>query len=248
MAQRRSSSSAPERELLIPQGPLHPDAGPGLPGERFPLADWRALVCPQLPDESFACVHGNLGDRAILADAALISKSGTYAVLPSEDMILLPGAPWWRTRLRSIQCPVTDPVSFALLRGAKTARFPNAPGWSVVDVARRAVAEHGAWLRGEPGRWSIDTTANGRGGELALLLTSARAALLFESCAERAPRLPLSVSATAKDLAARSPTEASIAAEAYGHYKQFVSADEQPPPDVVDALRGVVQGLGAFAA
>ena len=44
------------------------------------------------------------------------------------------------------QCEVTDPVSFALARGALVANFPNVPGFSIQDTARRALAEHAAWL------------------------------------------------------------------------------------------------------
>jgi DNA-binding NarL/FixJ family response regulator len=54
-------------------------------------------------------------------------------VLPAER---------WRSRLRAVTCPVTDPVSFALVAGGTVARFPNVDGWSAEHAARRAVAEH----------------------------------------------------------------------------------------------------------
>jgi hypothetical protein len=46
--------------------------------------------------------------------------------------------------MRTVQTTLTDPVSVALLSGEDVARFPDVPGFSARDLARRALAEHAA--------------------------------------------------------------------------------------------------------
>jgi hypothetical protein len=159
---------------------------------------------------------------------------------------VLPTAPWWRTRLRAIKSRPTDPVSFALAEGDRVARFPRVRGWSAEDTARRAVAEHRAWLRGEPGPWAASVSSNGRGGALAMLLTAARAGLLLESLDEGEPELPLTVTETARRVAGRSAEADSAAEEALYRYRRFALRREQPPAAAVSAMRRLVLELPAY--
>ncbi len=195
-----------------------------LTGERVmppPLVDWREVVIPQGPGERLQPLDGDPSDPAVLAGAALGAPDGVQPVLRSGRLLLLPGLEFRPTRLRAIQCRVTDPVSFALLDGEPSARFPDVAGWSIGDMARRAVAEHAARLRDGP-------------PDLDLVLTAARAALLHESVRAGEPELVLG----AADAAARLPGDA--AAEA-------VSAGAAPPA-VLSALREQVLALPAFSA
>ena len=89
--------------------------------------------------------------------------------LRADQLLLRPLPSGGRGRLRTVQCELTDPVSFALARADRTARFSNARGWSIQDTASRAVAEHRAWL--DAGAEEHDGTA------LGMLITAARAAL-----------------------------------------------------------------------
>ena len=151
-----------------------------LSGERaqLPLADWRALAAPPAAGERLLPLTGDPADPAVLGAAVNAHLSGPYPVMRSGRLLLLPGGEFVRTRMRAIQFPASDPVSFALLDGEATARFPDVAGWSVHDVARRAVAEHAARLRSEP-------------GDLGLLQTATRAALLHESVLRGEPELVL---------------------------------------------------------
>ena len=185
----------------------------------LPLADWRALVAPPAADERLAPITGDPVDPAVLGAAVLDHLTGPYPVMRSGQLLLLPGAEFVRTRMRAIQCRLTDPVSFALLEGARTASFPDVAGWSIHDTARRAVAEHAARLRSEP-------------GDLELLLTATRAALLHESVARGEPELVL----TGADAIARLPGDA--AAEAL----------HGAAPAALAALREQVLALPAYAS
>jgi hypothetical protein len=186
----------------------------------LPLADWRALVCPPAADERLLPIAGDVADPGVLGSAALAHETGPYPVLRTGELLLLPGVQWMRTRMRSVQCAATDPVSFALLDGARTARFPAVAGWSIHDAARRAVTEHAARLRAAP-------------GDFGALLTAARAGLLEQSLRRGAPELAL----TAADAVARLPGDAG--AEALHHHR----AGTPPPPAVVAALRERVLAL-----
>lgn len=151
----------------------------GAPQEgALPLADWRGIVCPSGPDESFETLAGDPGDPVAIAAAATDLASGTYPMLAVDGLAVLPGVALPRTRLRAVECPVTDPVPFALRAGAETAAFPNVAGWSAHDTARRAVAEHRALL-----------SRPDRAEERGTLLTAARAGLFLESVVEGDPEL-----------------------------------------------------------
>jgi hypothetical protein len=153
-----------------------------------PLADWRAVVWPSLPDETFTHLVDDPSDPRALAEAT--RRGGEqYPVLRHADVLVLPAARG-RSELRAVHCRLTDPVTFALLDNVSGAEFPNAAGWSARDWARRAVAEHRAWLcdgrdRAEPTlrEWP---DAEARRVEppvraLGRLFTAARAALFLGS-------------------------------------------------------------------
>ena len=161
----------------------------------LPLADWRALACPPRPSEWFQPQAGDPGDPALVGCLAASAATGVYPALVTGDLMVLPGAPLRRSRLRSVQCPLTDPVSFALARGSATASFPDVRGWSAQDAARRAVAEHAAWI----GAANCDRP-------LEMLLVAARAALFSESLDEGRPELTLTLDETARRLAERAGT------------------------------------------
>jgi hypothetical protein len=146
-----------------------------------------------------------------------------------------------RSRLRSLHCPPTDPVSFALADGAPTAAFPRLRGWSISDTARRAVAEHGAWLE-----------AGNAGGEragsvLGRLITAARAALVWESVEQRAPEIPLTAGATLASLAARLGAADGIAEAARESYRDFALNWHAPAADVIAGLAATVRELPAYS-
>jgi hypothetical protein len=142
--------------------------------------------------------------------------------------MVFPACPLWRSRLRAVQCRATDPVSFALVEGGSVAAFPNVRGWSAEDTARRAVAEHRAWLRSESEP------------ELDMLLTAARAALFLESVEAGSPELPLTLAETARQLSS------SVAEESLGRYRELALEDTEPPAGTVAAMRKLVLALPAY--
>jgi hypothetical protein len=204
----------------------------------LPLVDWRALARPDPPDETLASTPGSPADPSTLRAAALAGRSGPYPALSADRLLVLattaiPG----RARLRAVQCPVTDPVSFALLEGRGTAGFPDAEGWSIRETAARAVTNH---------RAALPAAAADRGvGELATLFTAARAGLLMEGVEERSPELPLTVAAVAAQLDARSP-KGGVARAAYEAYREARSSGIEAPARTVTALRNRVLSLPAY--
>jgi predicted nucleotidyltransferase len=214
----------------------------------LPLTDWRSLACPPPPDESFALLPGDPGDPATLGTAAATQPAGPYPALRAHCLMILPGPLWLRTRLRAIQCPVTDPVSFALADGIRVARFPEVSGWSAEDTARCAVAEHRAWLqagrRSREGRGPVEAV----GLELGRLLTAARAALFQQSIGEGEAELSLTVTETARVLAARSAAARPVIEEALGSYREFALSRRPPPAATVSATRRLVLELPTYAA
>lgn len=224
-------AGADPAELLLPHAVRH--AGP------LPLCDWRSLVLPRLPDEAFESLPGDPGDPVVLGAAAASQRGGgPYPALHGEGLLVLPTSARSGSRLRAVQCPATDPVSFALFRGEQVARFPNVRGWSAGDTARRAVAEHRAWLT-EP--------SDGGGDALGMLLTAARAALFMESLDAGDPTLPLTATETARRLAARSPAGAGVGEEALDGYRGYAAHGTAPLPATVAALRKLVLELPAYA-
>jgi hypothetical protein len=224
---------------------LAPDAARGLqalgvPREGLlPLVDWwaRAAV-PRLPDEVFAIVDGDPSDPAELARLLAACGDGDYAALrgPGFLVMLVPGA---RGVLRSVQCPATDPVSFALADGSRRALFPQLPGLSAEDSARRAVAEHAGWLRRQP-RGGVRTLP-----ALGMLLTAARAAIFLETVLEGRGELPVTMSATARMLGDRDGGEF-LAEEAFETYEACRREGKEPHKRIVIVLDRIVRDLPAY--
>jgi len=204
----------------------------------LPLADWRAVVNPSCPDECFLPIAGDPGDPVLVGGTAS-RDAGPYHVLLRDGLLVLPAKDRVRSRLRAVQCRVTDPVSFALLEGKDAAKFPRVRGWSAADWARRAVAEHRTRLQAEQ--------RDGSGPELGTLLTAARAALFLEHVRAGDPELPLTLAATATQLSERSPSARGAAEDAAEAYRGFTAGGRRPTTPTVRALRRVVLDLAPFA-
>lgn len=211
-----------------------------LTGEGLPLVDWRSVVWPSIPDETFVLMPGDPSDPDELA-AASPAETGPYRTLRADGLLFTPHGPR-RADLRGVQSAVTDPVTFALLEGFDVAEFPNVPGWSAQDWARRAVAEHRAWLRDarehaeltvrewpdrEARRASRDVRTLGR------LFTAGRAAHFLET-----GELPLSAAGVADVLGVR---------DAFDHYCAARTGGDEPSGRVVAELRERIAGLPAYA-
>jgi hypothetical protein len=239
-------AGADPAELIPAHAPWRPiDSLPGGHAPRqLPLCDWRSLAVPDRPDRTFAPLPGDPGDPAVLAAAGLSRQPGPQPTLESNGIMAFPAATRSRTRLRAVQCPMTDPVSFALADEKRIARFPNVRGWSAEDTARRAAAEHRARLDALPRSW---TTPDGGGDALTLLLTSARAALFLETIEGGEPELPLTVTETARRLAARSSADRTVVEEALLCYRDFVDRQTEPPAAMISSMHRLVRGLPAYA-
>jgi hypothetical protein len=188
-------------------------------------------------DELFLPAPGGRGDWEVLGRATAADTYGAYAAFRIGGLMLLPAARS-RTTMRAVMCRAADPALFAVQEGRATAAFPNVPGWSVRDTARRAVVEHLAWLR----------TPHERGGEtLGTLFSAARAALVLESLQDGDPELPLTVTETARQLAARSETAPAVVAEGLGNYREFAVHRTPPPAATLSAMRALVAQLPAYA-
>ena len=225
-------------------------------GGGVPMADWRALALPELDwsspegprlvEERLEPQAGDPGEPAVVLAAAERDAVGRVPAMRTGSLLVEPTLdPWGRGRLRTVQCPASDPVSFALLDGRAHAAFPDLPGWSARDWAGRAVAEHRAWLAA--GRDAIPSAGGWIGARPAavsdgpatvgMLLCAARAALLLESFESGRPALPLTLADVIEALAARAPGVGADAAE----------ARTAPSPAVVERLRRQVESLPPYA-
>jgi hypothetical protein len=213
----------------------------------LPLVDWRACAAPARPDETLALVETDARDPSALASLAADCESIHQPVVAVDQLLVLPTASGGRAKLRCIQCALTDPVSLALVAGETHAVFPNVAGWSARDWARRAVAEHRAWLE-TPGRCSTgghewlappmpSTAIDGR--TLAMLLTAARAGLFQESLERGSATLLLTVAAIAQRLGP-------IADETVGSYSDWRARGSTPAAGTVERLRAAVRALPAY--
>ena len=222
--------------LALPEGA---DTG----GERaLPLVDWRACAGPDLPDDAFVSEPGYRGDPAAVASAAAREGGGVYRVLCGEGVAVLPTRrPWPRGVMRAVQCPASDPVLFALLARRGEASFPELPGWSARDTARRAVAEHRAWIATQPTGGLRTLTA------LGLLLKAARAALLLETFEQGAPRLALTVSATAQLAGERGEVLAQATAEACDAFLACRRSGRAPQEKPVLRLDLAVRSMPSYS-
>jgi hypothetical protein len=212
----------------------------------LPLVDWRALAIPPPPDETFSLVPADPTDLGAMATAAKRMDAGGYAAVRTDGLLLFPARV--RALLRTAQCAATDPVSFALADGRDTARFPDVPGWSAFDWARRAVAEHRAWLASCLAQgWEVES----HDPDVALekvgrLLTAARAALFLESLTDGDPELALPLASVAKQLRVRDRDAGAVAVEAVEAYRMS-RRDGVPPSCSLAALAEVVRKLPSYA-
>jgi hypothetical protein len=207
-----------------------------------PLADWRALVWSWIPDETLRPWAGSPADPEVLATAGRAGSAGPYPALRARGLLVLPSADEWRirSRLRAVQCSATDPVSFALLGGSDFARFPRVAGWSARDWARRAVAEHAAWLRTEPE--SEDEPP------LARPLSAIRAALFLASVEEGEPELAVTLPATLGQLAERLPAARGLAEESAGAYRAWRDEGTRPSAATIAGLYEVTRRVMSAGA
>ena len=219
----------------------------GQEARALPLCDWRSIVCPALPDESFVLLPGDPGDPAVLGAAARAWRTGPCPALRAEGLMIFPADSLEGTRLRAIKCRTTDPVSFALAGGAAVAAFPEVRGWSAEDTARRAVAEHRPRLRAQRGSAGENGSREADGPTLGMFLTAARAALFLESIREGDPVLALTAAETVRQLAARFGAQGAVSEEALGAYREFALHGRQPPAATIAAMGKLVGGLPAYA-
>ncbi len=216
--------------------------GPAAASVLQPLVDWRAVVCPTRPDETFAVIAGDPGNHALLADAARTSKARVYPTLLAGGVMVRPTtADTGWGRLRSIHCAATDPVSFASLAGQPVAMFPNVRGWSASDMADRAIVECRAWLEFDPER------AQPSGLALGMLIACARAALLRQSLDEGAPALTVTARGTLSTLAEHLPAARGVADASAEAYERFWGSGKPPAPTTVQAMRELILRLPAFS-
>ena len=232
-------------ELIVAHGSWRPieSLTGGDDPRQLPFCDWREITVPVRPDRTLAALPGDPGDPALLAAASLVPQPGPQPAFLAKDLLVLPSVRRFLSQLRCIQCAATDPVSFALLLGDGAARFPNVRGWSVQDTARRAVAEHRARLAADS---RIPAGGSDDGETLTTLITTARAALLWETTAEGEPQLPVTVTETLRRLGDRSSAARTVAEDALEHYGAFVRQLTPPPAPTVAELDRVVRGLPAF--
>jgi len=232
------------------------------------LLDWRALALPPLDpsipgltrvvEERLVRIDDDPTDPAALMTAAACDETCRMPALRHGSLLIEPTFDvWGHGRLRLVQCRASDPVSAGLLDGSAYAAFPDVPGWSARDWARRAVAEHRAWLfagrnqqHPSPHRWmglrpaSVSPTA----ATLGLLLSAARSALFLESIEEGSPELILRFSNLPAALAARHPGLDADAAEACAALDESRRERLPPPPELVGHLMRQVESLPAYTA
>jgi hypothetical protein len=220
-----------------------PVALAGAGGAEPPLVDFRALIAPRWTEEKLVLLPHDPADPGGLAKTIAAASDGRQPALRGEALLVLPNGKWPRAILRGVQCPVTDPVSFAVLAGDDTANFPGIPGWSAPDWARRAVAEHRAWLsiEGEPPKtfWAGRQPSNRVTGHegFGRLFTAARAALFHQSLEQGRPLLALTPDEVARALGTP------LAEEALAAYRAGDAGDQH----LFDALARAVRRLPAYA-
>jgi len=232
-------------DLVLADGGWKPSAelAGGEAPDILPLADWRGIACPAAPDDTFAVLAADAGNPSAFLTAAAVSR-GPAPTMLADRLLLRPGYSFIRTELRAVASRATDPVSFALLDGRRVAAFPDLRGWSIDDIARRAVAEHQTWLH--PPARTVGRNAAGR--ELGMLLSAVRAAALLESVDRGEPELPLTLADGVRSLASSMPAANGTAEEALGHYRAFADKRAKPPPETLTAMRELIRGLPAYAS
>lgn len=216
----------------------------------LPLADWHARTLPATPESSFAIVPGSPDDPELLAAAAEVAGPAVLPALRADGLLALPVPPGHVSGPRSLQCPLSDPVSFALADGASHAIFAEAPGWSARDCALRAAAEHLGWLEPRatealvggdplPDRHSRET--------LGRLLSAARAADFLESVEAGRARLALDLTSAAELLGEAAGPTRTVADEARSAWEASRAGGPAPGHSTLVALLGVVRSLPCYA-
>lgn len=236
----------------------------GGPGE-LPLMDWRArtvppvdwnATVPRIPDERFRLLAGDPYDPREIAVAARGAGDDVRPMLRTGALLVQPTTDVWGTgRMRAVQCQPTDPVSFALLEGGSEGRFPCVAGWSAVDCARRAVAEHRAWLEGPQQRVGSGPhwvgihpdSAAASPATIGMLLSAARAALFLTSVRAGHGELALTRSAVVESLGRLSSASGQAAREADDALVESLGESRPPPAEVVAALGRVVAAMPDYA-
>jgi predicted nucleotidyltransferase len=210
----------------------------GAPPGAVPLADWRARVFAPQADELLVVRPGDPSDAGAVAAAAGSEQPPVVPALASGRLLVLPtaGGRLGRARLRAVQCAASDPVSFALLAGRDRAAFPDVAGWSAVDCARRALAEHGARGAGRVGEATLEH-----------LLNALRAAVFAGSLADGEPVLPLTVAAAVAEGRVRGAAPDALLDEAEGAFRRLRREGVEAPPAVVAALEDALRRHPAYA-
>ena len=161
-----------------------------------PLLDWRSLPFPSDDRETLSARADSLANLRSLQASATRDTNERTALLDGRVLLMpiQPGSLADRFSsqawvMRSVQCAVSDPVSWALARGESTAMFGDLAGWSLSDWAGRAAAELA--LRLEERAFSDADLRRQR----ARLTAAARLLALRESMAEGRPELRVSTDA-----------------------------------------------------
>jgi hypothetical protein len=206
-------------------------------GTALPLVDWRARTLMWVPDAVFVVVPGDPADATRLSEVAESARTPVNPVLRHGELLMaLPTMDAAAARLRGAQCPASDPVSFALASGGDQAAFPELPGWSARDAARRAVHEQAVRLP------LARRTATG-GEALARLFAAGRSALMLQSQESGTPVLTLTATATATALIDEAGADRTTVEEALGGYLESRARRAEPPVAVVEALRAELLAL-----
>lgn len=209
--------------------------------EALPLVDWRARTLGPMPDEVFVPMPGDAADASRVADVAAAARLPVYPALThGQRLMILPTTDGAAARQRCAQCPASDPVSFAVASGRDQAAFPELPGWSAGDAAKRAVDEHAVRLPRD------ELYRSSRGEAVARLFAAGRAALLAQSCASGTPVLALTATATTAALVEAGGADRTTVDEALGWYMDGRAAGAVTPPPVIDALRAEIRALPAY--
>ncbi|NNE35556.1 MAG: hypothetical protein HKN13_09975 [Rhodothermales bacterium] len=210
----------------------------------LPVADWRARTVPGEPVETMLVLQGvSASDPEVLVAAGSTERPGVVVAIPAGNVLVLPTLDrrgqrrLLRGMLRAIQCEQSDPVTFSLLAGNRDALFPEIPGWSALDSARRAVAEHSAHL--------ADRVAK---PDLHDLLVAARAAIFLETLQRGEPRLALDGSSICSELGQRGGVAATIASAARDAWRARNSAGVVPDSSLMRELLSVVRALPAYSS
>jgi hypothetical protein len=242
IAQRLAADLAPMGATAVRLEGLAP-IEPTDDGGARPLSDWTALVWPPGREESFVVGPGTPFEVPAVLSAAECSTRTSFVTLLGDGLIIRPGRQG-REWFRAVDFGATDPVSEAMLGARPAATFANVPGWSALDTAARAVAEHAAWLRlpRDPAVEPADILT----AHLAGLFSAARAGLFLRSAQDHEPVLPVTFEATADALADRLPSYRSAIEDAYESYRTAVDSGRAATREVLRAAAGALDELGCY--